>query len=130
MGKNFNSEIIFSRASCSSLLSHTRFHTQNTPTMLTSSPLTSVSGVFRQRTTGLTQRRFASSSNALKMQSKITSQNKRSRTTIVVPIKAMADDDEFEMPDFVKDLMKPPDASVAAPVWLAPLLGIVEESGD
>ena len=42
----------------------------------------------------------------------------------------MADDDEFEMPDFVKDLMKPPDASVAAPVWLAPLLGIVEESGD
>merc|ERR1712093_812010 len=54
-----------------------------------------------------------------------TKKHRRAATT-----RAMADEDEFEMPDFVKDLMKPPDASVAAPVWLAPLLGIVEESGD
>jgi hypothetical protein len=39
-------------------------------------------------------------------------------------------DDGFEVPDFVKDLMKPPDSSVAAPGWLAPLLGLAKESGE
>jgi hypothetical protein len=34
------------------------------------------------------------------------------------------------VPDFVKDLMKPPDASVAAPGWLAPLIGLAEEAGE
>ena len=34
------------------------------------------------------------------------------------------------MPDFVKDLMKPPDASVAAPGWLAPLINLAEEAGE
>lgn len=40
------------------------------------------------------------------------------------------DDSSFEVPDFVKDLMKPPDSSVAAPGWLAPLLGLAKESGE
>ena len=34
------------------------------------------------------------------------------------------------LPDALKDLMKPPDASVAAPGWLAPLIGLAEEAGE
>ena len=41
-----------------------------------------------------------------------------------------ADDEGFEVPDFVKDLMKPPDASVAAPGWLEPLINLAEEAGE
>jgi len=41
-----------------------------------------------------------------------------------------AKDEGFEVPDFVKDLMKPPDSSIAAPGWLAPLLGLAKESGE
>jgi hypothetical protein len=35
-----------------------------------------------------------------------------------------------EMPEILKDLMKPPDASLSPPVWLAPLLGLAKESGE
>eukprot|EP00227_Mantoniella_beaufortii_P014035 CAMPEP_0197590934 /NCGR_PEP_ID=MMETSP1326-20131121/12308_1 /TAXON_ID=1155430 /ORGANISM="Genus nov. species nov., Strain RCC2288" /LENGTH=220 /DNA_ID=CAMNT_0043156249 /DNA_START=47 /DNA_END=710 /DNA_ORIENTATION=+ len=35
-----------------------------------------------------------------------------------------------ELPAFVKDLMKPPDASMAAPGWLEPLLKLAEEGGE
>ena len=34
------------------------------------------------------------------------------------------------LPDALKDLMKPPDASVAAAGWLAPLIGLAEEAGE
>ena len=40
------------------------------------------------------------------------------------------EDGGFEVPDALKDLMKPPDASVAAPGWLAPLIGLAEEAGE
>jgi hypothetical protein len=52
--------------------------------------------------------------------------SKRSSSSLIV----RANDDGFEVPDFVKDLMKPPDSSVAAPGWLAPLLGLAKESGE
>ena len=39
-------------------------------------------------------------------------------------------EDGPEMPEFLKDLMKPPDASVAAPGWLAPVIGLAEEAGE
>jgi hypothetical protein len=52
--------------------------------------------------------------------------SKRSSQKMIVRAK----DDGFEVPDFVKDLMKPPDSSVAAPGWLAPLLGLAKESGE
>ena len=34
------------------------------------------------------------------------------------------------MPEFLKTLMTPPDASVAAPGWLAPVIGLAEEAGE
>ena len=34
------------------------------------------------------------------------------------------------MPEFLKGLMTPPDASVAAPGWLAPVIGLAEEAGE
>jgi hypothetical protein len=55
------------------------------------------------------------------------SKNQRKRN-INTTIKAK--DEGFEVPDFVKDLMKPPDSSIAAPGWLAPLLGLAKESGE
>ena len=54
--------------------------------------------------------------------------SKRSSSSLIV--RANKDDSSFEVPDFVKDLMKPPDSSVAAPGWLAPLLGLAKESGE
>jgi hypothetical protein len=39
-------------------------------------------------------------------------------------------EDGPEMPEFLKDLMKPPDASIAAPGWLAPVIGLAEEAGE
>lgn len=39
-------------------------------------------------------------------------------------------EDSPEVPEFLKDLMKPPDASVAAPGWLAPLINLAEEAGE
>ena len=39
-------------------------------------------------------------------------------------------EDSPEVPEFLKDLMSPPDASVAAPGWLAPLINLAEEAGE
>lgn len=39
-------------------------------------------------------------------------------------------EDGPEVPEFLKELMKPPDASVAAPGWLAPLINLAEEAGE
>ena len=75
-----------------------------------------------------TQRIIQSSSSQKKLISLNNNNNKRNSALVV-----RADnggDDGFEVPDFVKDLMKPPDASVAAPAWLEPLLGLAKESGD
>ena len=41
-----------------------------------------------------------------------------------------AEGDGPEIPQALKDMMKPPDASVAAPGWLAPLIGLAEQSGE
>jgi hypothetical protein len=54
-----------------------------------------------------------------------SNQRKRNINTTI-----KAKDEGFEVPDFVKDLMKPPDSSIAAPGWLAPLLGLAKESGE
>ena len=56
--------------------------------------------------------------------------NNNKRNSALVVRAEGGDDDGFEVLDFVKDLMKPPDASVAAPAWLEPLLGLAKESGD
>lgn len=72
-----------------------------------------------------TQRIIQSSSS----QKKLISLNNNKRNSALV-VRAEGGDDGFEVPDFVKDLMKPPDASVAAPAWLEPLLGLAKESGD
>ena len=73
-----------------------------------------------------TQRIIIQSSSS--SQKKLNNNNKRN-SALVVGAEG-GDDDGFEVPDFVKDLMKPPDASVAAPAWLEPLLGLAKESGD
>ena len=39
-------------------------------------------------------------------------------------------EDVPEMPEFLKGLMKPSDASIAAPGWLAPVIGLAEEAGE
>lgn len=55
--------------------------------------------------------------------------SKRSSSSLIM--RANKDDDSsFEVPEIIKDLMKPPDSSVAAPGWLAPLLGLAKESGE
>ena len=73
-----------------------------------------------------TQRIIQSSS-----QKKLISFNNNNKRNSALVVRAEGgDDDGFEVPDFVKDLMKPPDASVAAPAWLEPLLGLAKESGD
>jgi hypothetical protein len=41
-----------------------------------------------------------------------------------------AEGDGPDVPDVLKDLLKPPDASVAAPGWLAPVIGLAEEAGE
>lgn len=64
-------------------------------------------------------------------QKKLISFNNNNKRNSALVVRAEGgDDDGFEVPDFVKDLMKPPDASVAAPAWLEPLLGLAKESGD
>ena len=73
-----------------------------------------------------TQRIIQSSSS----QKKLISLNNNKRNSALVVRADNGGDDGFEVPDFVKDLMKPPDASVAAPAWLEPLLGLAKESGD
>ena len=75
-----------------------------------------------------TQRIIQSSSSSQKKLISFNNNNKRN-SALVVRAEG-GDDDGFEVPDFVKDLMKPPDASVAAPAWLEPLLGLAKESGD
>ena len=72
--------------------------------------------------------RIIQSSSQKKLISFNNNNNKRN-SALVVRAEG-GDDDGFEVPDFVKDLMKPPDASVAAPAWLEPLLGLAKESGD
>ena len=85
-----------------------------------------------------TRRRRSSSSiisarNSIASSSKkmirVTNNNSNQRRNINITIKAK-DEEGFEVPDFVKDLMKPPDSSIAAPGWLAPLLGLAKESGE
>lgn len=39
-------------------------------------------------------------------------------------------EDGPDVPEFLKDLLKPPDASVAAPGWLSPVIGLAEEAGE
>ena len=39
-------------------------------------------------------------------------------------------EDSPEVPEFLKDLNEAPDASVAAPGWLAPLINLAEEAGE
>ncbi len=75
-----------------------------------------------------TQRIIIQSSSSQKKLISLNNNNKRN-SALVVRAEG-GDDDGFEVPDFVKDLMKPPDASVAAPAWLEPLLGLAKESGD
>ena len=84
-----------------------------------------------------TRRRRSSSSSiysarnsiASKKMIRVTNNSKNQRKrNINTTIKAK--DEGFEVPDFVKDLMKPPDSSIAAPGWLAPLLGLAKESGE
>ena len=53
-----------------------------------------------------------------------------SSTSRAARIVARAGDDGPEIPQVLKDMMKPPDASVAAPAWLAPLIGLAEQSGE
>ena len=74
-----------------------------------------------------TQRIIQSSSSQKKL---ISLNNNNKRNSALVVRADNGGDDGFEVPDFVKDLMKPPDASVAAPAWLEPLLGLAKESGD
>ena len=74
-----------------------------------------------------TQRIIIQSSSS--SQKKLNNNNNKRNSALVVRAEG-GDDDGFEVPDFVKDLMKPPDASVAAPAWLEPLLGLAKESGD
>jgi hypothetical protein len=59
---------------------------------------------------------------------RVTNNSNQRKRNINTTIKAK--DEGFEVPDFVKDLMKPPDSSIAAPGWLAPLLGLAKESGE
>ena len=75
-----------------------------------------------------TQRIIQSSSSSQKKLISFNNNNNKRNSALVV--RAEGGDDGFEVPDFVKDLMKPPDASVAAPAWLEPLLGLAKESGD
>ena len=84
-----------------------------------------------------TRRRRSSSSiisarNSIASSSKkmirVTNNSNQRKRNINTTIKAK--DEGFEVPDFVKDLMKPPDSSIAAPGWLAPLLGLAKESGE
>jgi hypothetical protein len=70
----------------------------------------------------------ARNSIALSSKKMIRVTNNKQRRNINTTIKAK--DEGFEVPDFVKDLMKPPDSSIAAPGWLAPLLGLAKESGE
>jgi hypothetical protein len=74
-------------------------------------------------------RNSIASSSSKKMMIRVTNNSKNQRKrNINTTIKAK--DEGFEVPDFVKDLMKPPDSSIAAPGWLAPLLGLAKESGE
>ena len=59
-----------------------------------------------------TQRIIIQSSSS--SQKKLNNNNNKRNSALVVRAEG-GDDDGFEVPDFVKDLMKPPDASVAAP---------------
>jgi len=68
-------------------------------------------------------------SNKIQTNSLVAIRNASKRSSQKMIVRANKDDG-FEVPDFVKDLMKPPDSSVAAPGWLAPLLGLAKESGE
>ncbi|CCO18563.1 unknown protein [Bathycoccus prasinos] len=68
---------------------------------------------------------LSSSKKMIRVTNNNSNQRKRNINTTI-----KAKDEGFEVPDFVKDLMKPPDSSIAAPGWLAPLLGLAKESGE
>jgi hypothetical protein len=95
-----------------------------------------VSSVSASAAAAQNTRRRRSSSSIISARNSIASSSKKmirvtnnnQRRNINTTIKAK--DEGFEVPDFVKDLMKPPDSSIAAPGWLAPLLGLAKESGE
>jgi|TARA_B110000483_G_scaffold186323_1_gene220599 hypothetical protein len=80
------------------------------------------------------RRSIFSSRNSIASRRVINNSNQQQRRGIkrnnINTLKIKAKDEGFEVPDFVKDLMKPPDTSIAAPGWLAPLLGLAKESGE
>ena len=91
----------------------------------------SAASLFRDRQ--FSARKSIAATQRIIIQSSSSSQkklNNNKRNSALVVRAEGGDDDGFEVPDFVKDLMKPPDASVAAPAWLEPLLGLAKESGD
>ena len=98
--------------------------------------ISSVSSVSASAAAAQNTRRRRSSSSIISARNSIASSSKKmirvtnnhQRRNINTTIKAK--DEGFEVPDFVKDLMKPPDSSIAAPGWLAPLLGLAKESGE
>lgn len=98
--------------------------------------ISSVSSVVVVASAAQNTRRRRSSSSIISARNSIASSSKKmirvtnnnQRRNINTTIKAK--DEGFEVPDFVKDLMKPPDSSIAAPGWLAPLLGLAKESGE
>ena len=104
--------------------------------MNTMHAISSVSSVSASAAAAQNTRRRRSSSSIISARNSIASSSKKmirvtnnnQRRNINTTIKAK--DEGFEVPDFVKDLMKPPDSSIAAPGWLAPLLGLAKESGE
>lgn len=83
----------------------------------------------RRSSSSIYSARNSIASESSKKMIRVTNNSKNQRKrNINTTIKAK--DEGFEVPDFVKDLMKPPDSSIAAPGWLAPLLGLAKESGE
>jgi len=82
----------------------------------------------RRSSSSIYSARNSIASESSKKMIRVTNNSKNQRKrNINTTIKAK--DEGFEVPDFVKDLMKPPDSSIAAP-GLAPLLGLAKESGE
>jgi hypothetical protein len=106
-------------------------HAISSASVVASTRQTSSSSTKRRSSSMIFRSNFISARNSIasnKIQTNSSSirTSKRSSSSLIVRAK----DDGFEVPDFVKDLMKPPDSSVAAPGWLAPLLGLAKESGE
>ena len=82
----------------------------------------------RRSSSSIYSARNSIASSSSKKMIRVTNNSNQRKRNINTTIKAK--DEGFEVPDFVKDLMKPPDSSIAAPGWLAPLLGLAKESGE